>query len=86
MSEPLPIYEIENDIIATLAATRRLVLQAPTGSGKSTQVPQILIKHGLLGNGQVVMIVGILSGADRSGRTQLGSEAGRNYRHSMGLM
>src|SRR6058998_430033 len=53
---PLPIYEIENDIIAALTATRRLVLQAPTGSGKSTQVPQMLLKHGLLGGGQVVTL------------------------------
>src|SRR5262245_31909567 len=52
----LPIYEIENDIIADVSRTRRLVLQAPTGSGKSTQVPQMLLKHGLLGNGQVVIL------------------------------
>ena len=32
------------------------MLQAPTGSGKSTQVPQILLKHGLLGDGQVVIL------------------------------
>jgi ATP-dependent helicase HrpB len=56
MPERLPIYEIENDIISKLMATRRLVLQAPTGSGKSTQVPQMLLKHGLLGNGQVVIL------------------------------
>src|SRR6266850_4519947 len=56
MSERLPIYEIENDIVASLAATKRLVLQAPTGSGKSTQVPQMLLKHGLLGNGQCVIL------------------------------
>src|SRR5436309_5891943 len=55
-SQQLPIYEIENDIIATLRATKRLVLQAPTGSGKSTQVPQMLLKHGLLGDGQVVIL------------------------------
>jgi len=56
MPELLPIYEKENDIISTLNETRRLVLQAPTGSGKSTQVPQMLLKHGLLGTGQVVIL------------------------------
>lgn len=56
MSERLPIYEIENDIIASLQATKRLILQAPTGSGKSTQVPQMLLKHGLLDAGQCVIL------------------------------
>ena len=56
MPERLPIYEIESDIVASLKATRRLVLQAPTGSGKSTQVPQMLLKHGLLGSGQCVIL------------------------------
>lgn len=56
MADRLPIYEIENDIIASLQATKRLVLQAPTGSGKSTQVPQMLLKHGLLGSGQCVVL------------------------------
>ena len=56
MPERLPIYEIESDIVATLQATKRLVLQAPTGSGKSTQVPQMLLKHGLLANGQCVIL------------------------------
>src|SRR5687768_4770888 len=52
----LPIYDIQDDIIATLKTRRRLVLQAPTGSGKSTQVPQMLLKHGLLEQGQVVIL------------------------------
>ncbi len=56
MSHRLPIYEIEHDIVAALKAAKRLVLQAPTGSGKSTQVPQMLLKHGLLGSGQVVIL------------------------------
>jgi len=56
MAEPLPIYEIERDIIARLQRDKRLILSASTGSGKSTQVPQILLKHGLLGSGQVVVL------------------------------
>ena len=52
----LPIYELESEIVASLAAQPRLILQAPTGSGKSTQVPQILLDHGLLGTGEVVIL------------------------------
>ena len=56
MSGQLPIYEVEREIVEGLQATRRLVLQAPTGSGKSTQVPQMLLKHGLLNAGQAVIL------------------------------
>jgi len=56
MSDRLPIYEIENDIVASLRAAKRLILQAPTGSGKSTQVPQMLLKHGMLAAGQCVIL------------------------------
>jgi ATP-dependent helicase HrpB len=55
-SDDLPIYELEHKIVAELKAHSRLILQAPTGSGKSTQVPQILLDHGLLGPGQVVIL------------------------------
>src|SRR5687767_10359242 len=56
MNERLPIYEIETEIIAALRSRRRLVLQAPTGSGKSTQIPQMLRNHGLLDQGQAVIL------------------------------
>jgi ATP-dependent helicase HrpB len=56
MADRLPIYEIENEIVTRLKNDRRLILSAPTGSGKSTQVPQMLLKHGLLGSGQVVVL------------------------------
>ena len=56
MAERLPIYEIENEIIAGAKEHRRLIISAPTGSGKSTQVPQMLLDHGLLGKGQVVIL------------------------------
>jgi len=53
----LPIYELESTLVASLRAQGRLIVQAPTGSGKSTQVPQMLLNHGLLGaRGEVVVL------------------------------
>ena len=55
--ERLSIYEIEADIVRHLREERRLILSAPTGSGKSTQVPQILFKHGFLGDGDGHVVI-----------------------------
>ncbi len=52
----LPIYELEPSILASLRGRGRVVVQAPTGSGKSTQVPQMLLRGGLLGAGQAVVL------------------------------
>ncbi len=56
MADPLPIYEIEPEILADLQQDRRLIVSAPTGSGKSTQVPQMLLDRVVLGDGQVVIL------------------------------
>jgi len=53
----LPIYELESAAVAALRASGRLIVQAPTGSGKSTQIPQMLLQHGLLGErGEIVVL------------------------------
>jgi len=52
----LPIWEIHSEIIETLRTGNRLVLVAPTGSGKTTQVPQMLLDAGLAGARKIVVL------------------------------
>ena len=52
----LPIFDIQQRLLDTLQRQKRLILTAPTGSGKSTQVPQMLLDGGLLGDGQVTVL------------------------------
>lgn len=52
----LPIYELESAAVTALRAGGRLIVQAPTGSGKSTQLPQMLLRHGFLDGGEVVVL------------------------------
>jgi ATP-dependent helicase HrpB len=52
----LPILEVRESLLAALTRQRRVILTAPTGSGKSTQVPQMLLDGGVLGDGQVVIL------------------------------
>src|SRR5437879_3068844 len=56
MMKSLPIWQIHADIIETLRSGSRLVLVAPTGSGKTTQVPQMLLDAGLAGEKKIVVL------------------------------
>ena len=54
----LPIYEIEDDIVKYLQPSNRdrLIIEAPTGSGKSTQLPQVLINNNVVQKGEIVVL------------------------------
>ena len=52
----LPIHDVHEELIAGITRSSRLILRAPTGSGKSTQVPQMLLDSGVAGNGQIVIL------------------------------
>lgn len=56
MQSSLPIYELESALIDSLKNCPRLLLEAPTGSGKSTQVPQMLDRAGFAEKGQIVVL------------------------------
>ncbi len=55
-STTLPIWKIHDDILRTLSGGNRLVLVAPTGSGKTTQVPQMLLDKGIAGAKMIVVL------------------------------
>lgn len=55
----LPIWELEQSILAALRENPRLIVHAPTGSGKSTQVPQMLLDHELLDYGGQRSVVAV---------------------------
>src|SRR5437763_11059790 len=85
--EDLPIFELEKSLVAKTNDDSRLIIQAPTGSGKSTQVPQILLDHGLLGAGKFVILrprrlatrlLAARVASERNGR--LGEEVGYQLR------
>lgn len=52
----LPVRAAAPAILDALRRSNRLVLAAPTGSGKTTQVPQILLEGGFAESGRVVVL------------------------------
>ncbi|MGI9242906.1 MAG: DEAD/DEAH box helicase, partial [Verrucomicrobiales bacterium] len=83
----LPIWKIHADLLHTLQAGNRLVLVAPTGSGKTTQVPQMLLDAGIAGDKMIVVLqprrvaarsVAARVASEREGK--LGAEVGYQIR------
>lgn len=44
--EVLPIVEYEEEILKNIRENQVVIITGETGSGKSTQIPQMLFKHG----------------------------------------
>lgn len=86
MSQQLPIYEIEDALLRAASTGKRVVIAAPTGSGKSTQVPQMLLRESAV-SGQIVVMqprrlaARLLARRVASERrTELGQEVGYQIR------
>ena len=72
-SPDLPIWKIHDDILRTLQGGNRLVLVAPTGSGKTTQVPQML-RDAKVGGDRLIVVLQPRRVAARSVATRVAWE------------
>ena len=52
----LPVWQLHSEIVGVLNQGCHLVLVAATGSGKTTQVPQMLLDGGLAGERKIVVL------------------------------
>jgi len=52
----LPVWQLHFDILRALRDGNQLVLVAATGSGKTTQVPQMLLDGGIAGDKRIVIL------------------------------
>jgi ATP-dependent helicase HrpA len=53
--QKLPVYEQKQRILDTLAANQVIIVQSPTGSGKTTQIPVILHEAGYSDHGIIAV-------------------------------
>lgn len=83
----LPIDDILPDLTACLRSSSTIIVQAPPGAGKTTRIPPALLDHGVVGDGQVLVLQPRRVAARTTARrmaeergTPLGTEVGYQIR------
>ena len=56
MDKNLPIFEVIDELADKLVRTKRVVLTAPPGAGKSTAIPISLIKNPAFSEGKIIVL------------------------------
>jgi RNA helicase HrpA len=85
--QELPIYREEKRIVETVKENRVAVVVSPTGSGKTTQIPKMLLKAGLSPFGMIgvtqprrIAAISVASRIAEEMETTLGREVGYEIR------
>ena len=84
----LPVYAVRDDLLRALRTSQVVVVEGPTGCGKTTQIPQMLRDSGLLSSGLIIGVtqprrIAAVSVAHRIAQergVELGSEVGYTIR------
>ncbi len=84
----LPIFEVISEIKSALQERNELVLEAPPGAGKTTQVPLSLLNEAWLGEQKILMLeprrLAARAAAERMARTQ-GEKVGQTVGYRVRL-
>ena len=76
MQPDLPIHRLADDMRAAWRTNNRLVLVAPTGSGKTTQVCQLLLADGVVPRDKLIVVLQPRRVAARTVARRVASELG----------
>ena len=80
----LPIFDIRQDFSAAIRQGKNVVLSAPTGSGKSTQIPKMLLED--LPSGQRVLVLQPRRLAARMCAERIAEELGEQAGQTVGYV
>jgi ATP-dependent helicase HrpB len=81
--QPLPIDSLLPEIVESLRATPRLVVEAPPGAGKTTRIPPALLDAGLAPGGEILILEPRRIAARLAAR-QVAAERGERVGESIG--
>ncbi len=83
----LPIWQVMPEAIEKLKAHKRLILSSPTGSGKSTQLPQALVQAGFHKDGKIIVVqnrVAVAVEVAKRVAEEMGEEVGKRVGYVTG--
>lgn len=83
ISRVLPIYDVSDSLLTALQQSPQVLLHAPTGAGKSTVLPRLILESGVI-DGRIIMLEPRRIAA-RSVAKRLAEQLGEDIGNTVGL-